>query len=123
MSIDLNLTILCGECPAPPVVRTLDSGRRLATLDLRVKGGRVAGEQGTTSVPVTVWEPDAWLEAVEPGAELAVLGRVRRRFFRIASGGVGTRVDVEAERVVPQKQRRRLAALIRRAEDALASTA
>ncbi len=118
MSIDLNLTILCGECPAPPVVRTLDSGRRLATLDLRV-----VGEQGTTSVPVTVWEPDAWLETVEPGAELAVLGRVRRRFFRIASGGVGTRVDVEAERVVPQKQRRRLAALIRRAEEALASAA
>lgn len=115
MPIDLNLTVVCGECPAAPVVRTLESGRRLATLDLRV-----AGEGGATSVPVTVWEPDTWLETVEPGASLAVLGRVRRRFFRVATGGVGTRVDVEAERVAPQRDRRRLSALLRRAEQTLA---
>ena len=114
MPIDLNLTVVCGECPATPVVRTLDSGRRLATLDLRV-----AGDSGATSVPVTIWEPDAWLETVEPGATLAVLGRVRRRFFRQADGGVGTRVDVEAERVAPQRDRRRLSALLRRAAQAL----
>jgi len=49
------------------------------------------------------------------------LGRVRRRFFRRPDGGPGTRADVEAERVVVGRDRRRLATMLRSARVALES--
>lgn len=106
----LNLSVLRGTCSASPDVRELPSGRFVAAVSLRVMGSDGRG----TSVPVTVWDPPAWLETVEDGDELVVVGRVRRRFFRTAAGGVGARVDVEAEAVARARDRRRLAALRRK---------
>jgi hypothetical protein len=68
-------------------------------------------------VPVTVWEPPAWLETVSPGEELVVVGAVHRRFFRTATGSAA-KAEVEAS-YVARATRQRLAAAWRRAEDAL----
>ena len=49
-------------------------------------------------MPVTVWDPPAWIDTLEAGEILVVVGRLRRRFYQ-RPGGVGPRVDVEAELV------------------------
>jgi len=110
----INLTVLRGECSAGAEVRELDSGRRLATVPLRVR----RGAEPATSVPVTVWDPPAWLEAVDAGDELVVLGRVRRRFFQTASG-LGAKVEVEAYVIAKGTDRRRLGSVLRRAHSQL----
>ncbi|MCZ7526047.1 MAG: single-stranded DNA-binding protein [Acidimicrobiia bacterium] len=112
--MNLNVTVLAGTCSGVPDVRVLPSGRRLASLAVRVADR----ERRSTSVPVTFWEPPAWVEELAEGDELVVLGRVRRRFFQ-AEGRRASRVDVEAELVVRGRDRRRRAGALRRARTAL----
>ena len=111
----VNLCLVRGVCAAPPEVRTLASGTRLATLAVRVR----AEGAPATSVPVAVWDPPTRVETLGAGAEVVVLGRVVRRFFRTATGGPGSRVEVEAALVAPAPDRRRLGQVLRRAEQAL----
>ncbi len=110
----LNLGVLCGPCSSVPELRVLESGTRLATLAIRCP----AGDERATSVPVTVWDPPAWIETLEPGEEVVVVGRLRRRFYQ-RPGGVGSRVDVEAETIGRARDRRRIDAALRRARAAL----
>ena len=112
----MNLVVVCGECSGPPELRELPSGRRLAALAIRSRD--VEGR--ATSVPVTVWEPAAWVEDLDTGAEVVVVGAVRRRFFRTAAGTGAARVDVEAAFVGRAGQRRQRDAARRRAEEVLA---
>jgi hypothetical protein len=111
----LNLVVVRGECSGPPELRELESGRRLASVSVRAPGpdGR------STSVPVTVWEPAAWVEDLAEGAYVIVVGAVRRRFFRTAVGGAATRVDVEAVFIGRAGQRRQLDAALRRTQETL----
>ena len=67
---------------------------------------RLADE--TLSMPVSCWNPAAWVEALEPGDEIVVVGRVRRRFFR-AGGATASRVELEADVVARAGDRRRVA--------------
>jgi single-stranded DNA-binding protein len=92
----------------------LESGTRLATLAVRCP----AGDDRATSVPVTVWDPPAWVESLEPGDVVVVVGKLRRRFYQ-RPGGVGSRVDVEAESIGRARDRRRLDAALKKAEAAL----
>jgi len=108
----VNLSVLRGAISGPPEIRALESGRRIATLAVRT----CVGDGRNTSVPVTVWDPPAWLETLAADDALLVVGRVRRRFFRTATGGSGARTDVEAESLAPARDRRRLAALLRRVD-------
>jgi single-stranded DNA-binding protein len=110
----LNLSVVCGRCSAVPEVRVLESGTRLASLAVRCP----AGNDRATSVPVTVWDPPAWVEALEPGDAVVVVGRLRRRFYQ-RPGGVGSRVDIEAELIGRARDRRRRAAALQKAEAAL----
>ena len=112
---NVNLSVVTGACSAEPEIRKLPSGAVVANLSLRTtaRGG------ATTSVPVAVWDPPAWLGTVAAGEELSVLGAVRRRFYRAAPGVSGSRVDVEAELVVRTRDRRRLAVFRRRVAKAL----
>jgi single-strand DNA-binding protein len=105
----VNLAIVCGPCSVAPELRVLESGTRVASLSVRVP----AGEQAT-SVPVTVWDPPAWIEALDAGDEVIVVGQVRRRFYS-RPGGVGSRVDLEAVTVARARDRRRVDAALRRA--------
>ena len=111
----LNLVVVRGECSGPPELRELESGRRLAAVSVRAPGpdGR------STSVPVTVWEPAAWVEELVEGADVIVVGAVRRRFFRTAVGGAAARVDVEAVFIGRAGQRRQLDAALRRTQETL----
>jgi hypothetical protein len=113
----VNLAVLRGPCSGPAELRLLESGTRLATLAVRCPAGAAADERAT-SVPVTVWDPPAWVEALEAGDEIVVVGRVRRRFYQ-RPGGVGSRVDVEAELVGRARDRRRIDAALRKADEAL----
>ena len=106
----LNLTVLAGEASGPATVRELPSGRRLGTVSVRVR----LGEEPATSVPVAIWDPPAWLDAIEGGEELVVLGRVVRRFFR-SGAGTGSRVEVEAATALRAPDRRRREATWRKA--------
>jgi single-stranded DNA-binding protein len=110
----VNLSVVCGPCSAAPEIRLLESGTRLATLAVRCP----TGDDRATSVPVTVWDPPAWVEALEPGDPVVVVGRLRRRFYQ-RPGGVGARVDIEAELIGRARERRRLDAAVRKAETAL----
>jgi single-strand DNA-binding protein len=114
--VRLNLVVVRGTCSGPPELRELESGRRLAALAVRAPGpdGR------TTSVPVTVWEPAAWVEDLDDGVELVIVGAVRRRFFRTAAGGAAARVDVEAVFVGRAGRKRDVDAARRRTEEILA---
>lgn len=111
----VNLVVLLGEVTGAPELRELESGRRLAALAIRSRGS----DGHATSVPVTVWEPAAWVEDLAPGTEVVVVGGVRRRFFRTATGSSATRVDVEAAFIGRAGQRRQLDGAMRRVEAAL----
>ena len=110
----VNLVVLRGVASGPPDVRTLDSGMRIASVSVRVH----ALDPGATSVPVAVREPAAWVEDLDEGDPLVVVGALRRRFFRTATG-TGARVEVEARIVGKGTDRRRLESARRRADTEL----
>lgn len=110
----INLAVLRGVCSTAPEIRTLDSGTRLASLSIRTRGPGAHA----TSVPVTVWDPPAWLDVLDVGDALVVVGTVHRRFFRTAAGVRGAKADVEAS-YVTRPNRRGLSTALRKAEDAL----
>ncbi len=111
----LNLVVVRGTVSSPPAVRVLPSEAVLAELQVSTRL-----ESETLSTPVAVWSPAAWVEALEPGDEVVVIGRVRRRFFR-AGGAAASRVEVEAGVVARARDRRRVHAALRRAIGALES--
>jgi single-stranded DNA-binding protein len=97
----LNLAVVSGHCSAGVEIRVLESGRRVGSLSIRTPAdasprGRRSGSTAATSVPVTVWDPPAWLEAVAPGDALVVVGTIRRRFFATRTGTRGAKSEVEA---------------------------
>jgi single-stranded DNA-binding protein len=121
----LNMAIVSGVCSSPPEVRVLESGTRVASLSVRAPtrsrtpggSGAEAGDRAT-SVPVTLWDPPAWVEALDTGEAVVVVGQVRRRFYS-RPGGVGSRVDLEAVSIARARDRRRVDAALRRATTAL----
>ncbi len=117
----VNLAVLCGPCSGPAEIRVLESGTRLASLAVRCPATAAAtasADGRATSVPVTVWDPPAWVETLAAGDVVVVVGRMRRRFYQ-RPGGVGSRVDVEAELIGRARDRRRLDAALRKADEAL----
>jgi single-strand DNA-binding protein len=108
-----NVAVVRGVCSSPPELRVLPSDQHLAQLQVTTRvGGRAM------SVPVSVIDPPAWLEELDAGDELVVLGAVRRRFFR-AAGTTASRVEIEAEVVCRGRDRRRSRGLRRRVEELL----
>lgn len=105
---EVNVAVVRGRCSSPAVVRTLPSGRRLASMSVRAR----TDPSPATSVPVAVWDPPIWVEDLADGDEIVVVGRVRRRFNRPEGG----RVEVEAD-VVARPGRRRDLHRARRAVD------
>jgi single-strand DNA-binding protein len=107
--VELNLAVVCGPLSGAPELRSVASGARVASFAIRTHPGERA-----TSVPVSWWDPPTWAEDLAAGDELLVLGAVRRRFFRAASG-TGSRVEVEAAFVSRPGSRQR--ATLRRRVD------
>ena len=104
----LNLAVVRGEVSSPPDVRVLPSEAVLVQLQVTTRL-----ETETLSTPVAVWNPPAWVEELEPGTEIVVVGRVRRRFFR-AGGATASRVELEADVISRANDRRRVQSAVRR---------
>jgi single-strand DNA-binding protein len=109
----VNLVVVRGTVSSPPDVRVLPSDAVLAQLQISTRL-----ESETLSMPVAVWSPASWVESLEPGDDVVVVGRVRRRFFR-AAGTAASRVEVEADVVARARDRRRVQAARRRAGEVL----
>jgi len=114
----VNLVVLRGVASGPAEHRTLRSGRDLATLSVRVPGPPDQGRQSSTSVPVAVWDPPTWLDGIDVGDPLVVIGHLQRRFYR-TDAGTGARVEVVASLIGSGSDRRRVDAAERRAFAAL----
>jgi single-strand DNA-binding protein len=109
----MNVCIISGRLTRPPEHRVAGDGRSLVTYE--VAAARPEGR--TESVPV-VWEgAPAVAVDLDVDAEVVVVGRVRRRWFR-TGGATQSRTEVVAEGVVPRRAAKRVAKLV---EDALAA--
>jgi single-strand DNA-binding protein len=114
--MELNLAVVRGPLSSVPDLRALPSGAEVANLAIRTP---IDGK--ATSVPITVWDPPAWITDLDEGDELLVLGAVRRRFYR-AGNATGSRVDVEAT-FVTRPGKRQLSAFTRRIRESLGELA
>jgi single-strand DNA-binding protein len=111
-----NVTVIRGTVHAEPHQRDLPAGGMVAQFDLTTR--LIAdGRESSVSVPVAWNDPTpADLGVVVPGAELVVVGTVRRRFFRVG-GATQSRTEVVADAVVPTRRRKQVAAALRGAAD------
>lgn len=102
-----NLALLIGVLARPAQDVELPSGDRLLSLEVTVRRSEGPAEP----VPVQWPDPPAWASVLDAGTEVAVLGRVRRRFFR-AGGVTQSRTEVVASRVVRASSRPKLRGLV-----------
>ena len=109
-----NVVVLRGRLSRAPGERLLPSGDRLTTFDLTMPAVPGDGRGRADSVGLSWFEAPEWVGGLEAGAELVVLGRVRRRFFH-AGTGLQSRTEVVVEQAVPARHSARAAALLHRA--------
>jgi len=114
-----NLAVLRGCVRGAPVIRALPSGRTVLQFDLTttiIGDGRAL----TISVPVAWADPSrAATGLVTDGADLVVVGSVRRRFFRVG-GATQSRTEVVVDSAIPARRRKQVSAALGRLVDRLA---
>jgi hypothetical protein len=93
---DLNIVVLVGEVTSPLVSRTLATGEIASSFDMSTQT-----DEGRISVPVAIHGENS---TVVVGAQLCVVGVVRRRFFR-AGTSVSSRTEVLAHSVSVMRRR------------------
>jgi len=114
----MNIVLIEGTLLDAPAPATLADGRQVLTGTVTVRDGDVGGAE---SVPFSWFDPPARASGLGAGERVALVGRVRRRFFR--TGGVtASRTDVVVEHLVRAGHRRRLRARLDRAVAELAGT-
>jgi single-strand DNA-binding protein len=91
----INVVVLQGVLSRPAQDRVLPSSTRLLSLEVTVSRPDGPAEP----VPVVWFDAPAWAATLDQGAEVVVIGRVRRRFFH-AGGATQSRTEVLATRVV-----------------------
>jgi single-strand DNA-binding protein len=111
----MNVAVIRGSLSRDPELRELPSGDRVVNYEVTVRDVSPA-----ESVPVVWVEPTGSWDTLAAGDEVVVAGRVRRRFFRTATG-TASRTEVVAERVVPARQAKRVQALLDKAWSAIES--
>ena len=110
----LNMAVVIGNLTKPVEIRSLPSGTSVASFDLQV----VRTDQSRDTVPITLFEAPELVAPWAVGDELLVVGRVRRRFFRVG-GSTQSRTEVVAEKVLPLLQRDNAVAALADAGSAL----
>lgn len=111
-----NVTVIRGSVHGEPNLRDLPAGGVVAQFDVTTRVP-VDGRSSTVSVPIAWNDPTAaQLGVLVPGAEVVVVGTVRRRFFRVG-GATQSRTEVVADTVVPTRRRKQVAASLRSAAD------
>lgn len=108
---DLDLAVLVGRLSSDPVVRTLASGSVLRRYEVTVRD-----HDRTDTVPVVTFDANR-APRLAAGDRVAVVGRVRRRFYR-AGGATRSATEVLASSVARGGRNRRVA---RALEEAAAS--
>lgn len=109
-----NVVVLRGEVRGEPVERSLASGVAVVQFDV---AARLAG--AAAIAPVSISDPPTSVrDLLHDGANVVVLGGVRRRFFRV-DGRTQSRTEVIATRVVPARRRAAVGRLLAEATSAL----
>lgn len=98
----INTVVLVGRLSRPAEHRALPSGDDLVSLEVSVAR---PGQRAET-VPVVWFGAPASSSMLDVDEHVAVVGRVRRRFFR-SGGATQSRTEVVAEAVVPLHRGRR----------------
>ena len=111
--VDLDLAVVVGRLSSDPAVTTLASGSTLRRYEVTVRH-----VHGTDTVPVVTFDAPR-PPSVVAGDRVAVVGRVRRRFFR-AGGATRSATEVVATSVTKDGRNRRL---VRALEDATVAAA
>ena len=93
---NINIVVLVGEVTSPPVSRELPSGAVVSTFDVAT-----VTTSGRVSVPVSL---EGETETAVVGAEVCIVGIVRRRFFR-SGASVASRTEVVAQSVISMRRR------------------
>lgn len=91
--VTMNVAIITGTLSSPPRTRTLASGSELLSYEVTTE----LDDGSRLSVPA-VWLDPSRPPALRQGDEVAVVGVVRRRFFR-AGGGTQSRTEIDAAMV------------------------
>ena len=109
----MNVVVLQGTLSKDGVRRTLPSGTELINLEVTTPV-----EDARVSVPVAWFDPPARVPRLEAGAEVLVIGNVRRRFFR-AGGTTQSRTEVVVHRLIAARPGAARDRALARARDAL----
>lgn len=109
-----NVVALRGHLSRPAQLRTLPSGASLVAFEVTTRGGAARAD----TVPVVWHDAPASACTLDAGAEVVVVGRVARRFFR-AGGATQSRTEVVADAVVSVTSAKRAEAALRRAASTL----
>lgn len=112
----VNIAVVIGRLAKAPQVRVLPSGLSLANFDLSVR----RADETAESVPIALFTGPEGVPSWQEGEEVLVVGRVRRRFFRVA-GGTQSRTEVVADSAVPVAQAGSVAKVLEHARSLLAS--
>jgi single-strand DNA-binding protein len=113
-----NLAVIRGVVHNEPQTRDLPAGGMVVQFDV-ITRVETNGREANVSVPIAWNDPtSAQLGIVVQGADLVVVGTVRRRFFRVG-GATQSRTEVVAEAVIPTRRHKGVAAALRDAADRL----
>jgi hypothetical protein len=95
----MNVAMVRGRLSSAPRVTEFDSGDVLVRYEVTVP----CHDGPSDTVPVAWIGPAKQAQGVdlEAGAELVAVGRVRRRFYRLRSGGQASSTELLASTVVP----------------------
>jgi single-strand DNA-binding protein len=113
-----NVAVIRGALQSEPHVRDLPGGGVVVQFDVTTRV-RSDGRATNVSVPIAWNDPTSpQLGVLVPGAEVVVVGTVRRRFFRVG-GATQSRTEVVADAVIPARRHQRVSAALREAADRL----
>jgi single-strand DNA-binding protein len=113
-----NLAVVRGAVSHDPQIRTLPSGGVVVQFDLATRT-EIDGATTSVSVPIAWSDPtETNIAVVVAGAELVVVGAVRRRFFRVG-GATQSRTEVIADTVIPARRHRTVANVLGAVADRL----
>jgi len=96
----LNLAVLRGHLSRAPEEVALASGDLLVRYEVTVP----RADDRADTVPVVAVSPPAHARGLDPGTEVVVVGRTRRRFWS-AGGATRAQVEVLATDVVPARRK------------------
>lgn len=113
----MNIVVLSGSVVTEPEPRSLADGSCRWSFDLATEVPTERGGSERIVVPIA-WAGEQLAAGVGAGADVVVVGRVRRRFFR-AGGATASRTEVAALDIVAATRRRPLAAALVRAAGVL----